>query len=324
MTSRKLPSWFRVRLPSGPVATTLEKRLARTGLATVCREARCPNRGECFGQGTATVMILGETCTRNCRFCAVTTGNPHGLVAADEPIRVASAVREAGLQYVVLTSVDRDDLPDGGASHFRDVIAAIRESDPGIKVEALIPDFRGARLRLLLESPPDVLGHNLEVVRRLTPNVRDPRASYDGSLAVLAETHELHPDLPTKSSLMVGLGETDEEVVAAFQDLRDVGVEIVTVGQYLQPTLRHWPVHRFVPPETFADYEHAARDIGFGFVAAGPLVRSSYRAAELFATRRLAGGAPGSIAISRGIIGGSDDRDRRAGADPIGPRRDHP
>jgi lipoic acid synthetase len=291
MPSKPLPPWFRVRLPSGDVAASLERRLRRSGLATVCREARCPNRGECFGQGTATVMILGEVCTRNCRFCAVATGHPGGRTAEDEPQRVASAVREAGLRYVVLTSVDRDDLPDGGAGHFRRVIERIRSGMPDVLVEALIPDYRGERLGELLRSPPVVLGHNVEVVRRLTPDVRDPRASYEGSLAVLEEARRLKPDMPTKSSLMVGLGENDEEVLETLRDLKRAGVEIVTLGQYLQPTERHWPVHRFVPPETFKAYEDAARAMGFGFVASGPLVRSSYRAAELFATRRLGAAA---------------------------------
>ena len=290
MPSNPLPPWFRVRLPRGPVAASLERRLRQSGLATVCREARCPNRGECFGQGTATVMILGETCTRNCRFCAVATGHPGGRLAVDEPLRVAEAVRDAGLRYVVLTSVDRDDLPDGGADHFRRVIEAIRARQPDVLVEALIPDYRGERLERLLRSPPDVLGHNVEVVRRLTPDVRDPRASYDGSLKVLEEARHHRPDMPTKSSLMVGLGEGDDEVLETLTDLKQAGVEIVTIGQYLQPTDRHWPVHRFVPPETFCAYEEAAREMGFGFVASGPLVRSSYRAAELFATHRLAAG----------------------------------
>lgn len=288
MPSRSLPEWFRVRVPEGPVARALERRLARSGLATVCREARCPNRGECFGHGTATVMVLGDTCTRNCRFCAVATGNPRGVLAADEPQRVAIAVREAGLDYVVLTSVDRDDLPDGGAAHFGAVIAAVRAASPQARVEALIPDYRGGRLATLLAADPDVLGHNVEVVRRLTPAVRDPRASYEGSLAVLSEARAARPAMLTKSSLMVGLGETDAEVLEVLSDLRRAGVDIVTVGQYLQPTARHWPVDRYVPPETFRDYERAARAMGFAFVASGPLVRSSYRAAELFASRRLA------------------------------------
>lgn len=289
MPSRSLPEWFRVRLPEGPVARALERRLAQAGLATVCREARCPNRGECFGHGTATVMVLGDTCTRNCRFCAVATGNPRGVLAIDEPRRVATAVRDAGLGYVVLTSVDRDDLPDGGAAHFAAVIAAVRAAAPGVRVEALIPDYRGERLATLLASAPDVLGHNVEVVRRLTPRVRDPRAAYDGSLEVLAEARAVRPSMLTKSSLMVGLGETDAEVLETLEDLRGVGVDVVTVGQYLQPTARHWQVDRFVPPETFLEYEKRAREMGFAFVASGPLVRSSYRAAELFATRRLAG-----------------------------------
>ena len=287
-TSRK-PAWLKVPLPRGPAFAAVDRTLSDLGLHTVCREARCPNRGECFGHGTATVMVLGDTCTRNCRFCAVRTGNPHGALAADEPSRVASAVAEAGLSYVVLTSVDRDDLADGGAAHFASVVAAVRRVAPSVRVEALIPDYRDERLATLLASGPDVLGHNIEVVRRLTPRIRDPRASYDGSLAVLAEARAMRAGMLTKSSLMVGLGETDDEVLEALADLRVVGVDVVTLGQYLQPTRRHWPVDRYVAPERFAEWERVAREMGFAFVAAGPRVRSSYRAAELFAARRLDG-----------------------------------
>lgn len=285
---KRLPEWFRVRLPSGPTVGAMNRRLHRLGLHTVCEEARCPNQGECWGHGTATVMILGDTCTRGCRFCAVATGNPRGVLDGGEPERVASAVRDAGLRYVVLTSVDRDDLPDGGAAHFASTVRAVRGAVEGVRVEVLIPDYLDDRLAAVLESGPDVLGHNVEVVRRLTPKVRDRRASYDRSLAVLRQASTMRPGGWTKSSLMLGLGETRDEVVECLQDLRAVGVRLVTLGQYLRPTVRHHPVDRYWTPEEFQELEGEARAMGFEFVAAGPKVRSSYRAAELFLMGKLA------------------------------------
>jgi lipoic acid synthetase len=277
------PDWLRVRLPSGPDAAALGRRLRRLRLNTVCEEARCPNLGECWGRGTATVMILGDTCTRNCRFCAVSTGDPGGALDPGEPGRVATAVAEAGLGYVVLTSVDRDDLPDGGAGRFADTIRAVRRAAPGTRIEALIPDYCGGELAAVTEAGPDVLAHNVEVVRRLTPVVRDRRASWDRSLATLKEARALAPAIPTKSSLLVGLGETRGELGEALRELRAAGVAMVTLGQYLRPTAWHAEVVRYVTPPEFAEIESEARGMGFEFVASGPLVRSSYRAEELAA-----------------------------------------
>jgi lipoic acid synthetase len=285
--SMRLPDWFRVSLPAGPVAAAVRKRLRQLDLHTVCEEARCPNQGECWAQGTATILILGDVCTRGCRFCAVTTGHPTGMPDPGEPARVAASVRDAELNYVVLTSVDRDDLPDGGASVFADTIRAIRQAVPGVLVEALIPDYLGHTLEIVIDAGPHVLGHNIEVVRRLTPSVRDRRASYDRSLDVLRLARKASATLLTKSSLMVGLGETDDEVLESLRDLRAADVSIVTLGQYLQPTKNHHPVNRYVTPEQFQAFEVQARDMGFEFAASGPRVRSSYRAAELFVHRRL-------------------------------------
>lgn len=283
------PEWVRMRIPAGGTAMEMHRRLERLGLHTVCSEARCPNQGECWGAGTATVLILGDTCTRACRFCAVKTRKTGVPVDPGEPRRVADAVREAGLRYVVVTSVDRDDLPDGGSSQFAAVIAALRQADPAVRVEVLVPDYRGEALRTVVDAGPDVLAHNVEVVRRLTPSVRDRRASYDGSLAVLREAVALRPGLLTKSSLMLGLGESEDEVRECLRDLRSAGVRLVTLGQYLRPTARHAAVERWWTPAEFAALEAEARALGFEFVASGPLVRSSYRAAELFVERRLAG-----------------------------------
>jgi len=227
-------------------------------------------------------MILGDTCTRACRFCAVTTGNPKGLIDQDEPDKVARAVHEAGLRYVVLTSVDRDDLDDGGACLYADTIHAIREANDAVRIETLIPDYLDDRLDALLDARPDVVGHNIEVVRRLTPLVRDHRSSYDGSLATLLQSREKAPNVPCKSSLMLGIGETDDEIVQALRDLHDAGVSLLTLGQYLQPTKRHYPVDRYVTPEAFDAWAGRARAIGFQCVVSGPLVRSSYRAAEMY------------------------------------------
>lgn len=285
--AEKLPEWLRVRLPTGSAVGAMSRRLRSLGLHTVCEEARCPNQGECWGQGTATLLILGETCTRACRFCAVSTGNPKGRLDDDEPLRVADAVRDAGLRYVVLTSVDRDDLPDGGAGQYARTIRAIREAVPAILVEALIPDFINESLGLVLDAVPDVLGHNIEVVRRLTPLVRDHRCSYEKSLETLTQCRDAAPQILPKSSIMLGLGERDEEIEEALRDLLDAGVRMVTLGQYLQPTNRHHPVVRFVPPEEFSKWEALCRGMGFEFAAAGPLVRSSYRASELFAEGKL-------------------------------------
>ncbi|MGE0199610.1 MAG: lipoyl synthase [Candidatus Melainabacteria bacterium] len=282
------PSWLKVRLPGGEEYARLKKISSTLKLATVCEEARCPNIGECWAGGTATFMLMGEVCTRGCRFCAVSTGNPNGWLDAEEPQKLAETVRDSHWEYVVLTSVDRDDLPDGGAAHFARCVSAVREASPGILVEVLIPDFQGeaAPLKTLLTSRPDVVAQNIETVARLTHRVRDRRAGYEQTLTLLERVKIQEPGIYTKSSLMLGLGETDEEIHQCLADLRAVGVDILTLGQYLQPTVKHLPVERFVTPETFAAWKTVAeRDYGFLYCASGPLVRSSYRAGEYFMTQ---------------------------------------
>ncbi|ADR37228.1 lipoic acid synthetase [Oceanithermus profundus DSM 14977] len=285
---RQRPDWLKAPLPTGGTYARLKGLVQELELHTVCQEARCPNVGECWVHGTATIMILGKVCTRACKFCAVSTGNPAGWVDPREPEHVARAVAELGLGYVVLTSVDRDDLPDGGAGQFAAVVRAIKERSPGVRVEALTPDFQGGEeaVRTVLESGLDVFAHNLETVRRLTPRVRDPRAGYDQSLAVLDYAGRYVRgrglDVLTKSSLMVGLGETDEEIARAMDDLRAAGVSILTIGQYLRPTRHHLPVERYVTPEEFEAYRRMGLEKGFVEVFSGPLVRSSYRAERVF------------------------------------------
>jgi lipoic acid synthetase len=285
------PPWLKVRMPGSPRYHELKARARTLRLATVCEEARCPNIGECWGGGTATFMVLGDTCTRGCRFCAVKTRKTGTPVDADEPRNVATAIAELNLDYVVLTSVDRDDLPDQGAGHFAACVREIRALSPHTLVETLIPDFRGRLdlIRTLVESRPEVVAQNLETVERLTHPVRDPRAGYRQTLDVLAAIKTIDSSRCTKSSLMVGLGETEDEVVAAMRDLRDVGVDFLTIGQYLRPTPKHIDVAEFIPPEQFAAYEKAGLDLGFEYVASGPLVRSSYKAGEFFLTRFLRG-----------------------------------
>ena len=283
LTERK-PEWLRVRPPSGENYAHLKTLLRSLDLNTVCEEAHCPNVSECWGGGTATIMLLGDTCTRGCRFCAVTSGNPRGAVDVDEPRKVAGAIAELGLTYVVLTSVDRDDLADGGAGHFARTIREIKARDADVLVEALIPDFQGdlAAVRTVVDASPDVLDHNIETVRRLQHPVRDRRAGYEQSLAVLRGAKSMRDGLYTKSSIMLGLGETHDEVLETMHDLRDAGVDIVTLGQYLRPSAWHLPVQEFVPPERFDAYRREAEAMGFLYAAAGPLVRSSYRAGEFF------------------------------------------
>ncbi len=281
-TGRK-PSWLKVRPPGGGEYARIRRGLRRLGLHTVCEGARCPNVHECWGSGTATVMLLGEVCTRNCRFCAVAKGRPEPP-DPEEPEKVAQAVAAWGLDYVVLTSVSRDDLPDGGAAHFAKTVEALKRRKPGVLVELLIPDFQGKMesLKRVVEAGPDVVGHNLETVERLTPLVRDRRAGYRRSLEVLAEIKRLEPSIYTKSSIMLGLGETEEEVLQTMRDLREAGVDFLTLGQYLQPTLRHLEVQEYITPEKFDSYRQLGEELGFLAVASGPLVRSSYRAGELF------------------------------------------
>jgi lipoic acid synthetase len=277
-----------VRAPGGERYAELKQTLRKLDHYTVCEEARCPNVGECWSAGTATIMLLGHTCTRGCRFCAVTTGNPRGAFDPREPENVARAVAELGLRYVVLTMVDRDDLIDGGASQVARTVRGLAARSPGLLIETLVGDFRGrlGDLDTVVASAPHVFAHNIEVTRRLTPLIRDARCDYDRSLGVLAHAKRQAPDRFVKSSIMVGIGERDEEVLETMVDLKDAGVDIVTLGQYLRPTPKHAPVSRYVTPEAFAEYQRAADDLGFSFVASGPLVRSSYHAAEGFVAAR--------------------------------------
>ncbi len=298
MLAERKPEWLRVRPPGGESYTHLKGLLRTLNLHTVCEEAHCPNVWECWGGGTATIMLMGDLCTRGCRFCAVKSGAPHGLLDLDEPTKVAEALTDLGLTYVVLTSVDRDDLPDGGASHFARTIREIKARDPKILVEALIPDFQGdlEAVRTVVDAGPDVLDHNLETVRRLQSVARDRRANYEQSLAVLRAAKGMRPGLFTKSSLMLGLGETREEVLGAMRDLRANDVDLLTLGQYLRPSEWHLPVQEYVSPEAFDELRVAGEALGFAYVAAGPLVRSSYRAGEFFLEkvlreRRAAAGA---------------------------------
>lgn len=278
------PAWLKVRAPGGENYNRIKEMAAELKLATVCQEARCPNIGECWAGGTATFMLMGEVCTRGCRFCNVKTGNPKGKIDEQEPEKLGWAIAQMGLEYVVLTSVDRDDLPDQGSSHFARAIEVIKANDPKLIVEVLAPDFRGRRdlLEPLVKAKPDVFAHNIETVESQTKRVRDPRAGYRQSLDVLRLVKEIDPTRYTKSSIMLGLGEKKEEVVQALQDLRDVGCDVVTFGQYLQPTRRHLKVETFVSPEVFQEWRRIAEDAGFLYVASGPLVRSSYRAGEFF------------------------------------------
>ncbi|MBM3463859.1 MAG: lipoyl synthase [Armatimonadetes bacterium] len=281
--SRK-PEWLKVRAPGGDSYRSLKELLRGLTLHTVCEEAHCPNVGECWGGGTATVMLLGDVCTRGCRFCAVKTGNPRGVLDRDEPRKVAEALERLGLKYVVLTSVDRDDLHDGGAGHFAQTIREIKARTPEMIVEVLIPDFRAdfEALRTIVGAAPDVVAHNVETVERLTPGVRDRRAPYGQSLEVLRRLKALNPETYTKSSVMLGLGETREEIVRTLHDLRTVGVDVLTLGQYLRPTEKHLPVVEYVTPAQFDEYRLIGESMGFMYVASGPLVRSSYRAGEFF------------------------------------------
>ena len=278
------PAWLKVRAPGGERHNALKETFRSLDLHTVCEEARCPNIGECWAEGTATVMLLGDTCTRGCRFCAVTTGQPRGAVDVREPEHVARALSRMPLRYVVMTMVDRDDLLDGGASHMARTVRRLKELRPEMRVETLVGDFAGhlADVDTTVDARPDVWAHNLEVVQRLQRPIRDVRCSYDQSLGVLRRAKERAPEVLTKSSLMVGIGETDDEVLEALRDLRAAAVDVVTIGQYLRPTPKHAPVDRFVEPARFDAFAREGRAMGFAFVASGPLVRSSYKAAEVF------------------------------------------
>jgi lipoic acid synthetase len=291
------PPWLKVRMPGSPRYHRIRERARELKLSTVCEEARCPNIGECWTAGTATFMVMGDTCTRGCRFCAVATSRRPPPLDPDEPRNVADAIREMDLDYVVVTSVDRDDLPDGGAGHFAACIREIRAASPKTMVEVLIPDFQGnvGQLLTVMQAEPEVVAHNVEVVERLSPSIRDPRASWRQSLDVLAAMKRIDPARYTKSSLMVGLGETEAEVVAAMEALRAVGVDFLTVGQYLRPTEKHARLVEYVTPEQFARYEQLGLGLGFAYVASGPLVRSSYKAGEFFIRDYLLRHRPSSV-----------------------------
>lgn len=284
------PEWLRVKAPGGDAIHDIKKRLRDQKLFTVCEEAKCPNMGECWNEGTATIMILGETCTRGCRFCAVKSGNPRGWLDPLEPRKCADTVLAMNLNYVVITCVDRDDLPDGGADQFAKTIQAVQLAKPDCLVEVLTSDYSGNResIAIVADAGPDVFAHNLETVSRLTPKVRDPRAGYRQSLDVLAFVKEREPERITKSSLMLGLGETRDEILETLTDMRRVGVDVVTLGQYLRPTKKHLEVEAYLEPAYFDSLADEAREMGFLYVAAGPLVRSSYRAGEYFLANHLA------------------------------------
>jgi lipoyl synthase len=282
----KKPEWIKVRLPSNPVFFSTKSLISDLRLHTVCESAQCPNRWECWSQGTATFMIAGDRCTRACGFCAVSTAKPFAL-EEDEAVRVAEAIRRMKLKHVVITAVARDDLADGGANHFAQTIRAIRDLDPEIVIEVLTSDFNGKEisLQLVLGAQPDIFNHNLETVERLTPYVRS-RAKYRLSLKVLRDAKQLDPGVVTKSGMMLGLGESDTELFQAMDDLREAKVQVLTLGQYLRPTPAHLPVVEYIRPETFDLYRRVAERKGFEYVASGPLVRSSYHAADYHPARR--------------------------------------
>ncbi len=285
LRSSPKPPWLKVRAPGGENYLKLKEMLRGRKLATVCEEAHCPNIGECWGGGTATIMVMGDTCTRGCRFCNVKTAKRPGALDALEPESVAKSLLDMNLNYVVITTVDRDDLPDQGANHFAEIIRQVKAKNPHLRIETLAGDFQGREdlQKILIDSNGiDVFAHNIETVERLTPGVRDKRANYRQSLRVLANAKKIRPGIVTKTSIMLGLGETPEEVVQSMKDCLEAGVEIYTLGQYLQPSTWHLPVHEFVTPEQFKDYERIGLELGFKYVASGPLVRSSYRAGEFF------------------------------------------
>ena len=278
------PKWLRITNHTTPDYKKVKEEVVKHRLATVCEEAKCPNIAECWSHGTATIMLMGAVCTRSCRFCSVDTGNPHGWLDLEEPENTANTVALMNLDYVVLTSVNRDDLPDGGARHYADTIRAIKARCPQTKVEALTPDFQGIEKNIatLLESGLDVFAQNVETVERLTHPVRDNRAGYWQTIKVLSFAKKHYPGILTKTSLMLGLGETDEEIIQTMDDLRAHQVDILTLGQYLRPTKNHLPVARYVTPEAFIKFREIGLEKGFFEVASGPLVRSSYRADRIF------------------------------------------
>lgn len=289
IASQRKPPWLRVKVGGGEKFQAVAQTVNEHRLATVCAESHCPNMGECWSNGTATIMLMGSVCTRACEFCSVDTGNPNGWLDLEEPANAARSVRLMNLRYVVLTSVDRDDLADGGAAHYAACVRAIREENPQTAVEALTPDFSGNldAVATVVNSGLQVFAQNVETVERLTHPVRDPRAGYQQTLDVLAHGKQVNPEVLTKSSLMLGLGETDEEVIACMHDLRANDVDILTLGQYLRPTPNHLPVARWVSPDEFAELREIGLGLGFTEVAAGPLVRSSYRADRILEQNNL-------------------------------------
>ena len=274
------PTWLKVKSQNSRKFKELKRIVSVKKLHTVCEEAMCPNIQECWSHGTATFMLLGSVCTRACKFCAVDTGNPKGKLDKEEPMKVANSIANMDLKYAVLTSVNRDDLSDGGAGHFSETIRAIKEKAPEVIIEALVPDFLGntESIETLLDSNLEVFAQNLETVRRLTKRVRDPRAGYDQTLKVLSHAKQNSQKIITKTSLMFGLGETKEEILIAFEDIKKAGVDVLTLGQYMRPTINHLPVEKWYTPEEFEYFKKLAIEIGFLEVASGPLVRSSYRA----------------------------------------------
>ncbi|WP_152206110.1 lipoyl synthase [Marinobacter changyiensis] len=289
MPSGPKPKWLRARMPGGERFEAVRQNVKDHKLSTVCQESHCPNIGECWNNGTATIMVMGSVCTRACRFCAVDTGNPKGWLDHDEPDNTAKSVELMGLRYIVLTSVDRDDLDDGGAAHYAACVAAIKQRTPEVAVEALTPDFDAVmeHVEKVVDSGLDVFAQNVETVKRLTNRVRDPRAGYQKTLDVLAHAKQYRPDVLTKTSLMLGLGETEEEVFQTMDDLLAIGVDILTLGQYLRPTPNHLPVERYVSPEEFNRYREIGLEKGFLEVPSGPMVRSSYRADRVFEKNNL-------------------------------------
>ena len=277
----KKPSWIRMTASqANKNYTNIKNKVKDLQLSTVCEEAKCPNLSECWSRGTATFMLMGDTCTRACQFCSVNTGNPKGWLDKNEPEKIANTISTMNLKYIVLTCVNRDDIPDGGAQHFADTVNAIKIKDKNIEVEVLTSDFDGSReaIKKVIESPIKVFAQNIETVKRLTHPIRDPRAGYEKTLRVLETAKELNKNIITKTSIIVGLGETDDEIYQTFEDLRDHKVDIVTLGQYLRPTLNHHPVDRWVTPEQFENYRKKGLNYGFLEVISGPMVRSSYRA----------------------------------------------
>ena len=299
---QRKPPWLRMRMQRSEKFAAVQETVHTHRLATVCEESHCPNMGECWSNGTATIMLMGSVCTRACRFCAVDTGNPGGWLDPEEPANAARSVELMNLRYVVLTSVDRDDIDDGGAAHYAACVQAIRARNPSTAVEALTPDFSGSEsaVETVVNSGLQVFAQNLETVERLTHRVRDPRAGYQQTLEVLGHGKRVNPEVLTKSSLMLGLGETEAEVLQAMRDLRGQGVNILTLGQYLRPTPNHLPVEEYVHPEQFAAYREQGLELGFTEVASGPLVRSSYRADRILEQNNL--GLPLDASVDPGRI----------------------